>query len=339
MIGVSLFSTIPKLIAILVIGPLLLILLWFTWQTASRSRVVQANWTRVQARVVDASPGETVTLELPWRGDTIRQEVKRENGFENLTQAQTLPLYVNPLNCAEIRPATFAELWTGAIVLAGFSLFLAGTGLFLMRVEDPKMPEMPAELMAQFQRAASNPEAPKPRLPHADDGRLIEMREPSESWKANVFWGLLFGLLLVVPPFFAPKDTPAWKKYGAMALGVAWMAFMGRSAIQNRGTIVRCDSLSIQISRPFRSERILLSAVKQVVRDDVRQKLRDLEDAGRSRSRTKPLDTMAPIVLYILRDIQGKELLRLNQNMEPASEMRRFLNRMENLTGNPIIDQ
>jgi hypothetical protein len=40
----------------------------------------------------------------------------------------------------------------------------------------------------------------------------------------------------------------------------------------------------------------------------------------------------------VLRDIQGKELLRLDQNMEPASEMRRFLNRMENLTGHPIID-
>ncbi|MBI5395889.1 MAG: DUF3592 domain-containing protein [Verrucomicrobia bacterium] len=335
----GLFSSVPKLIALFGVLPFLLILLWFTWKVAAKSRDVQATWTRVEARVVDASRDDSVTLELSWRGEKVRQEVKKEEGFKDLVQSQTLPLYVNPRTRAEMRPDSFAELWGGAAVLGFFSLFLAGTMLFLMRVEEPKMPEMAARMAAQFERAAPNPQPSAPRPRHDDDGRPIEMREPSESWKANVFWGLLFGLLLVVPAFFAPKETPAWKRYSAMALGVAWMAFMGRTAIQNHGRTVRCDRNLIRVTQAFGHQRIFLSDVKKVTRRDVRQEFVDMEAVGRSRYKTRPLDTRAPIVLYILRDAQGKELLKLDKDMEPASEMRRFLDRMENLTGVPIRDE
>jgi hypothetical protein len=40
-------------------------------------------------------------------------------------------------------------------------------------------------MMAQLERAAFNPASPQPRPARDDDGRLIELREPSESWKAN----------------------------------------------------------------------------------------------------------------------------------------------------------
>ncbi|MCX6898611.1 MAG: DUF3592 domain-containing protein [Verrucomicrobia bacterium] len=335
------FSSAPKVIALVGVFPLLLVFLWFTWKIAAKCRDVQTNWTRVEAQVVDASQDDKVTLEWSWRGGKVRQEVKKEGSFKDLAQSQTFPLYMNPRNRAEMRPDTFGEMWGGAVVLGVISLVLAGTGLFLMLTEDPKMPEMSADFAAQVERAKLNPQVstPTPRPSHDDNGGIIQMREPGESWKANVFWGLLFGLLLLVPAFFAPKDVSAWKKYGMMALGVAWMAFMGRSAIQNHGRTVRCDRTSIQVSQAFGSKRILLSDVKKVTRDDVRQKLREWEDVGRSRYKTKPLDTMAPIVLYILRDAQGKELLRLDKNMEPAGELRRFLDRMENLTGVPIRDE
>lgn len=337
----GLFSSAPKVIALVGVFPLLLAFLWFTWKVAAKCRDVQSNWARVEAQVADASQDDKVTLELSWSGGKIRQEVKKDGSFKDLEPSQTFPLYMNPRNRAELRPDTFADMWGGAVVLGVISLALAGTGLFLMLTGDPKMPEDAPDLAAQFERAASNPQAftPAPRPSHDDDGGIIEMREPGESWKANVFWGLLFGLLLFVPPLFAPKDVLAWKKYGMMALGVAWMAFMGRSAIQNHGRTVRCDRTSIQVSQAFGSKRILLSEVKKITREDVRKKLREFENIGRPRYKTTPLDTKAPIVLYILRDAQGRELLRLDKNMEPVDELRRFLDRMENLTGSPIRDE
>lgn len=332
-------STVPKLIAVAGVFPLAALVLWFAWKTTGKSRAVQVAWLRVEAQVVDTSQDDAVTLEFTWDGKKTRRDVKRRVSLKDLAPAQTISLFVNPADPAELRPAAFGELWGNSIVLGVFSLLLAGTGLYLLRMDEPKLPEMPAGLAVQLERSASNPPPSSPFLRHEDDGGVIQMREPRESWKANVFWGLLLGLLLVVPSCFAPKDTPAWKKYGAMALGVAWMAFMGQKAIQNHGRTVRCDMVAIQVSQAFGSKRIPLSEVKKLARSDVRQNLRNLENIGQPKRATKPLDTRAALVLYILRDAQGKELLRLDKNMEPASEIRRFLDRMDNLIGGPIADE
>lgn len=173
----------------------------------------------------------------------------------------------------------------------------------------------------------------------ADDERIIKMREPQETWKANLFWGLLFGLLLIVPSFFAPENISAWKKYGSMAIGMAWLGFMSRKAFQSRGRTVRCDDTAIVISQPSGSWSIPLSEVKKVTRSDARKTLREWNDIGRPRYKTKPLDTLPSMVIYTLHDATGRELLRLDKNMEPKSEMIRFLERMEKLTGSPIIDE
>ena len=82
--------------------------------------------------------------------------------------------------------------------------------------------------------------------------------------------------------------------------------------------------------------------MKKVTRDDAGKKLRALDNlgdfgkAGHLRERTT---TIAPSVKYVVRDAQGKQLLRLAENMEPASEMRRFLDRLKNLTGGSIGDE
>ena len=171
----------------------------------------------------------------------------------------------------------------------------------------------------------------------ADDGDVIHLKEPAETWKANIFWGLLFGLLMIVPSFFAPEHTPLWKKYGLMILGAAWLGLMCRKAFQNNGRRVRCDLSEIVVSQPFGSRRIPLSEVKKVVREDIREELRKWNDVGRSRYKTKPLDTLPAMVVYTLYDGTDRELLRLDKNMEPPGEMHRFLQRVETQTGRPII--
>ena len=102
----------------------------------------------------------------------------------------------------------------------------------------------------------------------ANDENVIMMREPRETWKANLFWGLLFGLLLIIPVFFAPEDTPVWKKYGSMLIGTAWIGFMSRKAFQNHGRTVRCDDTELEVLHPSGSWRIPLSEVKKVTRSD-----------------------------------------------------------------------
>ena len=125
-----------------------------------------------------------------------------------------------------------------------------------------------------------------------------------------------------------------------MLAGLAWMIFMGRSAIQNRGRSVRCDDKSIVVSQPFGSLAIPLHEVRKVTRRDVRQKLREVEEFGLSgREKFERMDTMAPIVIYCLYNARDEKLLELDRNMQPPGEMQRFLKRMEKLTGKPISDE
>jgi len=200
---------------------------------------------------------------------------------------------------------------------------------------------MPAQLAEQFRRdmqaaqlngdSFHDSDARPPR--HEDDGRTIELREPSQSWKANVFWGLLFGLLALIPALMAPPETSWFEKYAWIAGGIAWMIFMGLSAYRNFGRKVICDANTIVVSQAFASARIALADVKSVTREDVRQQLREIDEIGMSRrDKLRRMDTKAPMIMYVLRDGAGKTLLRLDKDMQPPGAMRRFLDRLENLT-------
>jgi hypothetical protein len=334
----GLFSSIPRLIAWGVVFPLMALVLWLAWNVSSTSRDVQAHWPQVQAQVVEA--GDTsLTLAFPLGGNTVRGEVKREYAFKNLGLAQTIPLYVNPANPAQTHAVGFGELWGGTIALAVVALFLAIVGVFLLHARDDKMPAQLAERFRRDMQAAQlnadsfhDSDAPPPR--HADDGRAIELREPSQSWKANVFWGLLFGLLAVIPALLAPPETSWFEKYAWVVGGVAWMIFMGLSAYRNFGRKVICDGGTIVVSQAFASSRIALAEVKRVTREDVRQQLREIDEIGLSRyQKMQRMDTKAPMIMYVLRGGDGKTLLRLDKDMQPPAAMRRFLDRLENQAG------
>jgi hypothetical protein len=331
------FSSIPRLIAWGAVFPLMALVLWLAWNVSATSRDVKAHWPLVQAQVVEV--GDTsLTLAFPLGGNTVRGEVKREYAFKNLALSETIPLYVNPAHPAQTHPVGFGALWAGTIALGVVALFLGIVGLFLLRAGDDKMPERLAEQFRRDMQAAQlngdsfhDSDARPPR--HEDDGRTIELREPSQSWKANVFWGLLFGLLALIPALMAPPETSWIEKYAWVAGGVAWMIFMGLSAYRNFGRKVICDASTIVVSQAFASKRVALADVKQVTREDVRQQLREIDEIGMSRrDKMRRMDTKAPMIMYVLRDGAGKTLLRLDKDMQPPAAMRRFLDRLENLT-------
>jgi hypothetical protein len=329
-------TLIPKLAAYIFVLPLALLLLWFTWKQVAKARDVQAKWEQAEATALEVS-GQTLTFEFPWRTGTEHREVRRNQGFSRYNSGDKFPIFVNPANAGEVRCAGNDSLWGGPIVTGIFGVLFLALGIFMLTLQPPKPPAAMMEEWAAMQ-AGQLPAASTAHAAPADDGSEIFMREPSESWKANVFWGLLFGLLLVVPPFFADADVPKWKRALAIAAGIAWMVFMGRSAIRNRGRTVQCNTKFIQVSDPFGTRSIPLSDVAKVTRRDVRKKLNEFDNIGRSR-RNRELSTLPEMVDYIAYDAAGKELVRLDKNMEPHTELRRFLNRIIKQTGKEIADE
>lgn len=163
-----------------------------------------------------------------------------------------------------------------------------------------------------------------------DDGRPIVLTEPRQSWKANVFWGLILGLPAAILPVFAPADADVLEKWGTMALGLAWLGFMGASAYRNFGRTVRCDMETISVSQAFAAKKVRLADVASIRLEDVRKSLREFDEIGMSwREKARRMDTTAPIDIYVLRDAEGRTLLRIDSQMEPPAAMRKFVGRVQ----------
>jgi hypothetical protein len=123
-----------KLIALFVIFPLLLILLWHTGRLLGRSIAVEKTWPRVEVQVINASNKDTALIQFLWKSEIVIHPIPRRNVFENATQGQRLLLYVDPTNFDNMRPATFSELWRRIIVQTAVALLLAGLTGILVRV-------------------------------------------------------------------------------------------------------------------------------------------------------------------------------------------------------------
>ncbi|MEJ6020625.1 hypothetical protein [Ramlibacter sp. PS4R-6] len=163
-----------------------------------------------------------------------------------------------------------------------------------------------------------------------EDGLPIVLREPRQSWRANVFWGLGLGLPALLLPPFAGAEADWLEKAGTMLVGAGWMAFMGANAWRNWGRTVRCDMETIAVAQAFASRTIPLAAVASIEREDVRQSLRDFDNIGVSwRERARQMDTTAPINMYVLRDAAGQTLLRIDEEMEPPQALARFVQRVQ----------
>ena len=341
--------TFSKLMACFFLLPGLL-LFALAGKVACHSFIVQWTWARVDARVVDASQ-KVVTLEFSMAGTLMQRDALCANGFAHLSPGTIVAAYVPPSKEGKIRRATVGELWQGVIVTTLFALLFAGAGGAALWMESsprfapPTTAVLAAQQMEDMRKFIASAQAEAGEFEAADavaspnDHSDIVIREPSQSWKANVFWGLLFGLLLAVPPLFAGEQIPGWKKVGMMALGLGWMAFMARSAIQNKGRSIRCDLETIDVREPLGGRQIPIANIRKIVRSDVRRNLRELEDIGRSSRQMRGLDTRAEMIVYSLYDANGKELLRLDKDMQPENEMRRLLDRLEEKTGVKIVGE
>jgi hypothetical protein len=334
-------STIAKVVACCCIFPIALLLVWLSVKLARESHTVETSWRRVTAKASDAGDEENkLTLEWFWKEDPVRQNFDRKGQFSDVKAGDALPVWVNPADISQVRRAIFAELWGPVMVTGGFAVMLIGAGFLVMRFVGGDPIKMPEGLPMGPLHAGMSPVAATPYVAPVDDGQAIELREPTFKWKANVFWGLLFGLVFTLPPLltYSANDPSLWKRLAWIGAGLAWMVFMGRIAIQNRSRVLRCDQSEILVSESFGSRRILLSEIKTVTRRDISEHLRKTGESSRRRRRLDD-DTLGTIVVYVLRDASGKRLLDISNDMQPSQEMRRFLTRMKALIGTEIPDE
>ena len=337
----ALGSIIGKGVAYACLFPLALLLLWLSVKLARESRAVETTWRRVMAKASDAAGEENkITLEWFWKEDPVQRNFDRKGAFSDVKAGDTLPVWVNPADLSQARPATFGELWGPVMVTSVFAVIFVGVGFLVMRFVGAEPAMMPQGFPAGPLHAEMSSVAATPHAAPVDDGQPIELRESSDLWKANVFWGLLFGLLFTLPPLltFSASEPGLWKRFLSIGAGLAWMVFIGRIAIQNRSRMIRCDQSEILVSQPFGSRRILLSEIKNVTRRDIREHLRKAAESSRSRGGINDGDTLGPKVIYILYDAAGKRLIDVDSAMQPSQEMRRFLDRMKALMGGSIPD-
>ncbi len=323
-----------KKIALFVVLPLAALFVWFAGIFIVQSLKIEHNWIFVKAVAAEVTEKE-VDLDIPSNSGTSRRVVRKEDGFNGIAQGETVPLYVNPSNTAEMRRAIFSEMWLNASFMGLFVVVLGVAGIIMLRPGDgPDFAAMQAAFEADVKKAGEQGKTYTPG--ESDDGMPITLREPRQSWKANVFWGVVLGVPLLFMAWFAPADYPMLKRAGFGLAGACWLGFMLVKAIRNSGKTVRITSHDITVDTPLGSDTIYLRDVKRVALADVHKEMEDINNAGQWRYKTRGLNTMAQMKLYILYDAEGRSLLRLDEHMTPASEMARFRARMERVTGRMI---
>jgi hypothetical protein len=135
--GASHVSSIPKIIALVVIMPLVGGMGWLTWIVAQETRTVLQEWQLVEVTLLDKSGVDTVRLAIESGGTRRETEVPSSTDLKAFSVGERFPAYADPNNPDMLRPATGGALWGGVGMLAFFTLALAGAGLFLLRSGSP----------------------------------------------------------------------------------------------------------------------------------------------------------------------------------------------------------
>lgn len=319
----------PKAMAVLALLPLIAGFGWLAYITTASSVERTAHWKLVQARVVDPSDGENVRFSYSQDGQGREVLIPRSNGLKGVTPGELIPLHVNPANPAEAEPARGSDLWATPGLVVFFLLFLVGCFAFLWRVKPLRM-EIPPELLAMsVEEAHVEVEPPATRFAREMPGRHsmqeLLLRQPAETWKANLFWCILPGGIAVSGGLSLAERE--WAGVLFLLAGLAGVAWLVRQALKNRSYTLRCDSRNIVVSDRFCSRTIALRDIAEVRRLDVREQIRQLDPTVRSGRQR--FSTMSSVVVFSCLDSGGRELLRLNEGLEPEEELAELLRRMK----------
>ena len=309
----------PKVLAVTALLPVIAGLGWLTVHVTAKSVDRARNWRLVEARVLDASADEFVTLAYTDQGKPIERPVSKDKGLQSAAAGETLPIHINPTNPSEIEPARPSDLWASPAMLAFFLAAMLGAFVFLWRVKPhealPRDP-LPPPPSTNFQR----PEPPR------NENAEIVLRQASTAWKANLFWTFL-PVLLAISGAGGLREGE-WLGAPMLLAGIAGTGWLISQAIRNKSYVLRCNRERIEVADRFRHRTISLRDIATVERVDVRANIEKLNNAGRRFGDPKQFSTLAPIVVYSCKDASGREILRLDKDMEPAAGLQRLIERI-----------
>ncbi len=182
-----------------------------TWKRFPATVYGVSNPPVVQVRV--GSGREEQTLTIPRAYDA---------GYSPDSKVTVLE---NPAKPEERRLTGFFDLWNPTIMAAIISLVLIIAARLLWRApwgaeaawSDGGWKTAPAEIEAVTR---------------------FEVKEPAESWIANLIFGCVVGLAVGLPPFFARGEWRPWHAFWA-AIGIGLFLWLLQSAVMNYSRTVR----------------------------------------------------------------------------------------------------
>lgn len=294
-------------------GALLLWLGWVKFQEADRKRV---HWRHTTATVA-LREGGSYTLRYHAAGTPREAYGANELTLVPLVDGQRIPVIYPAAEPDQAQPTHWAHLYREVVIIAGFAaigLFLGIGGFF--SVGGHPTPLAPQEA------AESAPAAP-PRL--ATLGEPVELREPG----GLVILMTVSALVLLVlggSLLYSPESW--WGRLLSWPAGVIAFVVGGLilyTAYEARQTVYRADSNGIRFHSPTRSRDIAWTQVARIVR------LRRVQKEWSQTLRRNTTRTTG--YTWILSSRDGDELLRFDDNLQPAADLQRLLTYLPNRTG------
>lgn len=285
---------------------------------AAGARAAAANfhrlrtWKRYPATVRVANAPEVVEVQV---GDdsgqpTLKIPRTHDAGYGIWSQVTVIE---NPANPEERRLTGFFDLWNPVLVAAVFCLgFLIATWLVGTTTWGVDAVWTGGAWQA----------APAVAVETAPD---LEVHEPRESWKANLFYGCILGLLMGVPAFFVRGGWRPWPAIVAV-VGLGFFLWMVQSAVSNYTRTVRLSPAGLEERTFFGSRRIGWDDLGGLEFQDVRKQLEAFNrpEPGQSRK----FSTIPRIDIWMVKDRQGRDVFSLPAEMTPPATFRALRERI-----------
>jgi len=151
----------------------------------------------------------------------------------------------------------------------------------------------------------------------------LEVREPGESWKANLFYGCVLGLPFGLSALLTGGEWTAARAFWA-ALGFGLFLWMIQSAVENYSRTVRLSGAGLEERSFFGRRRIPWEEIGGLEFQDVREQIQRHQDW-----RTRRSSTLPHIDVWAVKDRDGREVFSLPAGMQPDDAFRKMRERIQ----------
>jgi hypothetical protein len=151
----------------------------------------------------------------------------------------------------------------------------------------------------------------------------LEVREPRESWIANLFYGCVMGLSFGLPMLFVKGDWTAGRAFWAV-VGLGFFLWMVQSAVLHYGLTMRLSRAGLEERSFFGTRRVPWEELGELEFQNVAQQLENLK-SWQDRRRT----SIRPIEVWLVKDREGRDIFRLSSEMKPADTFQAMRERIQ----------